>query len=249
MRISLLTLIAIVTVAGLLVSLFYGHYELRQIQSQIATTSAQNFAAADATANHQKALAELDPYLIRAEKTLDIREDVVSQVERVFAGLVAEESKIVPVEGKISIREIPAIKRLTAYRNGYAIFLPDSKRCELVLDLDDEHSLFDGFESGTRFPLATGLNKVVFTESSESSTGNVAELVLMINDNVVAKAVAQCDGGGSGHGYGDQSLITQKDYSSMSKKLRLIGYQRHMTFTDGTKVRPQFKLNLVEVSK
>ena len=209
-RFSLLSLIGIVTVTGFLISLFSTYNEIRQTNARLTAVSAE-IKADQYSANHCRTTCfELEPYVAKAEKTIAAREEMIRRTEVILEELIPEQSKVVPVDGKISIRRIPAIRRIGDYRSGYAIFVPDSCKCEIkLLFKPGEDELFEGFQSGSTFPPLSGLNEVKFRSiAGDGST----QMKLTINGDVVAKAVAE-GYESNGQSYSNQVFDPQKDYS------------------------------------
>ena len=157
MRFSLLGLIGIVTVTGFLLSLFSTFNELRQTDAQFSTVSTEIKNGKYYAAHYQGVCDEFRPYVASVEKTFDARAEMNRRAEAVLEELIPEQSKIVPVEGKISIRRIPSIRRIDDHRSGYAIFVPDSCKCEIKMLFEaGEAELLEGFESESTFPLLNG---------------------------------------------------------------------------------------------
>ena len=210
MRFSLLGLIGIVTVTGFLISLFSTFNELRQTKAQLASVSAEIKSDSYNAPNNRAICDEYGPYVASVEKTLAARTEMNRRAKVILEELIPDQSKIVPVEGKISIRRIPAIRKMSDNRFDFAIFVPDSCKCEIKMLFEaSENELFEGFESESTFPLLSGLNQVKFRViSGDGST----QMKLTINGDVVAKAIAE--GHGSiGHSYGSPVFDPQEDYS------------------------------------
>jgi len=212
MRFSLLGLIAIVTVAGFSISLFSTYHEFRQANAQLATISAEIKGGTYAATRFRETSVELGPYVAKLEKAFAARAEMERRAEVILEELTPEQSKIVPVEGKISIRRIPAISKILDHRQGFAIFVPDSCKCEIKMLFDaGEIELFEGFESESTFPLLNGLNEVRFRlTSADGST----QMALTINGEVVAKAVANGhESTGGSYSLSNLFFDPQVDYS------------------------------------
>ena len=221
-RFSLLSLIGIVTVTGFLISLSSTFSELRETNAQLEAVSAEIKSDKNNAAHNQVICDEYRPYVASLEKTYTARMEMKSRARTILQELIPAQSKIVPVEGKISIRRIPAIREPSDHRSGYAIFVPDSCKCEIrMLFNAAEDALFEGFEPESTFPLHSGLNEVMFHVISGNGS---TQMRLTVNRDVVAKAVAE-GSESRGGSYSNPVFDPQVDYS-LAKLLPPAKYPR-----------------------
>jgi|GEM_PF-5803718 len=187
MRFSLLTLLGLITCAAILISLVSASSKLRGERAELEITLAQLELASAESDHFQGIRRDLEPTMIYQDRLLKARTTLLEQVENAFHSQVTEQSVIEPVEGKVSVRAIPAFRRADSWEQGFMVHVSEESTCELEVAIQQDDQVFLGLEEQQRFALRTGLNKLLM--SFEPDEGEL-RIVVSINVEDVASATA-----------------------------------------------------------